>query len=73
MMTLSEIVMRVTPPSIDAAPMSEYEPGFSDVLPPPNLSRMNSPRKRPPAAPRKMSGTNNPAGTPMPKVKTASM
>ena len=43
-MTVSEMVIRVTPPSIPAAPTSAYKPG--STLPAP-MRRMTSPVKRP--------------------------
>lgn len=57
--TVREIVMRVTPPSIPAAPTSAYSPGSTLLAP---SSRISSPASRPTAAPVSMQGTKRPEG-----------
>eukprot|EP00962_Isochrysis_galbana_P009276 scaffold2601_cov117-Isochrysis_galbana.AAC.8 len=62
----SVMVMRVTPHSTAAAPMSASRPASPSEVP-----GSTSPRNRPSAAPRVSAGMKLPAGTEMPKTKTA--
>eukprot|EP00967_Tisochrysis_lutea_P086987 scaffold122884_cov28-Tisochrysis_lutea.AAC.2 len=67
--TVNEIVIRVTPPSMPAAPTSAYTPGETRDIPkvsPAYPAFRNSPVSRPTAAPIIIQGTKRPLGRAMP-------
>uniref|UniRef100_A0A2M4CBL6 Putative secreted protein n=1 Tax=Anopheles marajoara TaxID=58244 RepID=A0A2M4CBL6_9DIPT len=63
MMTLRLRVIRTTPPSCAAAPMSAYFPGETKALAAGNPMMMSVPVRRPQAAPISRVGINIPSDT----------
>ena len=72
--TVMLMVMRVVPPSMDAAPITAYACKSTTMSEPVlmTMARTTRPTICPPAAPTASDGTNSPVGAPMPYVHVIS-